>query len=236
MDSRGKSKLALMIFLSLPLPCPQPFIYYSALGAPFKGLFLAYCLLYLHQPWNGSCRQLDKWIEKLLLPESNQQKPLSIHKPFCFSISKTSTISPRTSLKSDAPVPLIVSTKGLFYPVMPRAEVHHWVMNRTQPAALESKGRERERERDGLRKAEQILIPKYAGQINGVNEAKSMKSGLAAVLLPYSYFLPRFFLSSSFPPIPSLNMSNIINIAQYISGSNLLSLAHFNSTVVPAWQ
>lgn len=115
---------------------------------------------------------------------------------------------------------------------MPRAEVHHWVMSRTQPAALESKGRER----DGLSKAEQILIPKYAGQINGVNEAKCMKLRLAALLLPYSCFLPRYFLNSSFAPNPSLNMNNIISIAQYIPGSDLLSLAHLNSTAGPAWQ
>ena len=51
-----------------------------------------------------------------------------------------STISLRASLESDAPVSLRVSAKGFLYPVTPRAEACHCVVNRTQPAALESKG------------------------------------------------------------------------------------------------
>lgn len=84
-------------------------------------------------------------------------------------------------MKSDAPVSA-VSAKGLFYPVVPRAEVRHWVMKRTQPAALESKGSwvwSREGQRDGPRKAEQILTLKCAGQINGGNEPRCKKLGPA---------------------------------------------------------
>lgn len=73
--------------------------------------------------------------------------------------------------------------------------------------------KERERERCGLRKAEKIFTPKCAGQINGVNEAKCMKLGPAHrdLQLPCSYFLPRYFLNSSFPPNPSLNMNSSIH-------------------------
>ena len=86
-------------------------------------------------------------------------------------------------MRSGAPVSPSVSAKEFLYPVMPRAEVRHWVMNRTQPATLESKGSwgmvEGERERDSPRKAEQILTLKYAGQINGVNKPRCMKLGPA---------------------------------------------------------
>lgn len=124
--------------------------------------------------------------------QTNKNPSVSISL-FVSAFSKTSTISLKASLKRDAPVPLSVSTKGFFYPVMPRAEVPHWVMNRTQPAALESKGRERERERCGFRKAEKFLTPKCAGQTSGVNEAKCMKLGPAHRDLQLSSSMQIFF-------------------------------------------
>lgn len=138
----------------------------------FFSSFPPHCLLWLHQPWNGSCRQLDKWIEKLLLPESKKQNP-NTHKTFCFCFSKTSTISLWASLKNDAPISCSISAKGVLYPVVPRADVHSWVMARTQPAAMREGGR------NGPRKAEQILTSKCTWQINGANQTRHKMLGPA---------------------------------------------------------
>lgn len=148
MDSRGKSKLALMIFHSLS-PTASDLLFMKLvwvhLSNDFFWLTVYYVFISLEMAAAGS---LINGSKSCFCQSQTNKKPLSIHKAFCFSISKTSTISLKASLKSDAPVPLSVSTKGFFYPVVPGAEVPHWVMDRTQPAALESKGRERERKRD----------------------------------------------------------------------------------------
>lgn len=102
--SRRKLKFAWLVFLLFP----NLILFIKSLWImPSKGHFSPCCLLYLHQPWNGSCRQLDKWIEKLLLPAWNKQNP-NIHKTFCFRNAKTSTISLWAALKNDVPVSLTV--------------------------------------------------------------------------------------------------------------------------------
>lgn len=137
-NSRGKPKLTLIIFLLFPnLLLFIKLLWIHLSKDFFFWLTVYYSFISLERGTAGSLINGWKAASSRIKIIKN---PLDIHEPFCFSISKTSTISLRASLKSDTPVSLGISAKGFLYPVMPRAEVHHWIMNRTQPAALESKG------------------------------------------------------------------------------------------------
>lgn len=173
MKSRRKPKLALMIFLLFPnlllfikLLCvylPKDFFFF------LSHLTVYYGFISLEM---GAAGSLINGLKSCFCQNQTKKQNPNTHKTFCFHISKTSTISLWASLKN-APISLSVSAKGILYPVVSRADVHSWVMARTQPASM------REGDRDSPRKAEQILTSKCTWQINGANQTRHKKLGPA---------------------------------------------------------
>lgn len=217
MDSRGKSKLALMIFLSLS---PLPLIFYllncsGCRANDFFWLTVYYVFISLEMAIAGSLINGSK--SCFCQSQTNKTPSVSI-RFFVSAFLKQALFPSKHHWRVMHQYPWVFQQRDFFYPVMPRAEVPHWVMSRTQPAALKSKGRERERERErcDLRKAEKILTPKCAGQTNGVNEAKCMKLGPAHRDLQLSSSIQLFFIqmlselllsSQSFLECEQLNIS-----------------------------
>lgn len=130
MNSRGKPKLALMIFL-LFFPCRLLFIklLWIHLSKAFFWLTVYYIFISLEMGAAGSLINESK--SCFCQIQTNNPPPIAIS-PLVLAFLKQALFP--------SAVFLGVSAKVCLHPAMPRAEVRHWVMSRTQPAALESKG------------------------------------------------------------------------------------------------